>query len=459
MKKVIFPDSSMFLHYLPLDEIDLPQLFDCTEVEVLLALVVTEELLRHQFDHPAPELRQRAKEAIKRVEKWLEGLDTIGPGVTANFLGSRPDSETMERYRLNWQHQGDVLLGMLLEYQQARADEAVILLTGDSDLAIRARSLGIEAAAPSSEHTLAEAEMRLSEEKQKLRQELAGFRYRTPSLSLSLAGGKDEVAVSMAPQLDALTATMRAKLVAVADKMRREAAQHQAEDVVEAAFDDLDTLAGLVAQASPAGDLAFLDWVAEEEAERYRREVEAYPEKFERYLARCLEMINEHRRTIRLDLEMENAGGALAENVLLLLTLPEQLEWHWRQSDRDMPAPPAPPTPPGPEGQVLERGFHIGEVSSVPSHLLNRDYISDEEPAGAFPVISEAGTQLQWELGTYRHHESRLLEPLYVRFGRSDDISNFAIDWEIQEKNSPASVRGRLLVLVATMMAAGEVES
>ena len=446
MKKIVFPDSSVFLHFSPLDEIDLPQLFDCVEVEVLLALVVTEELVRHQWDHPAPELRQRAKETIKRVEKWLEGQHPIGPGVTASFLGRRPDSETMERYRLNWQRQDDVLLGTLLEYKQARAGAAVILLTGDSDLALRARSLGIEAAALPGEHNLAEAENALPGENQKLRQELAGFRYRTSSLSLSFVGGKDEVQVTIAPQLDSLTATMQAQLVAVANNMRREAAQQQSEDVVEAALDAPDTLAALVAQVAPAGGRSFLDRVAEEEVEQYRREVEAYPEKFERYLRRCLEMINEHRRTIRLDLEMENAGGASAENVLLGLTLPEQLEWHWRPSDRDMPAPPAPPTPPGPEGQVMEGGFHIGEVSSVPSHLLNRGYISGEAPAGAFPVISESGTQLRWELGTYRHHQSRLLEPLYARFRRTDDISNFAISYEIQEKNSSGSVKGRLLV-------------
>ena len=141
MKKIVFPDSSIFLHFTPLDEIDLPQLFDCAEVEVLLALVVTEELVRHQWDHPAPELRQRAKETIRRVEKWLEGQRPIRPGVTAGFLGRRPDSETMERHHLNWQRQDDVLLGTLFEYKQARPGKVVILLTGDSYLASRARSL------------------------------------------------------------------------------------------------------------------------------------------------------------------------------------------------------------------------------------------------------------------------------------------------------------------------------
>lgn len=452
MKKFVFPDSSIFLHFSPLDEIDLPKLVESAEVEVLLTLVVTGELVRHQWDHPVPDLRRRAKETLKRVGKWLEGQQAIGPGVTASFISRQPGSETMERYHLNWQLQDDVLLGTLLEYKKARPDEAVILLAGDSDLALRAESLGIEAAEPPDEHILVEAEYALPEEKQSSRQDLARFRYRASDLSLSFAGGKDEIAVTIAPQLDSLTETMQAQLVAVVDKMRREAAQHQADDEAEASLEDLDTLASQVAQASSAGGRSFLGGITEEETERYLREVEHYPEKFERYLRRCLEMINVHRRTIRLDLEMENAGGASAENVLLMLTLPEQLEWHWQSSDRDMPAPPAPPTTPELEGQAVERSFHIGRVSSVPSDLHDRDYISGEALAGASPMISEEGTQIKWELGTYSHHQSRLLEPLYVRFRHAEGISNFAIAWEIREKNSSSPVRGHLLVSIDKMM-------
>jgi hypothetical protein len=299
---------------------------------------------------------------------------------------------------------------------------------------------------------LVEAEYALPEEKQSSRQDLTRFRYRASDLSLSFAAGKDEIAVTIAPQLDSLTETMQAQLVAVVDKMRREAAQHQADDEAEASFEDLDTLASQVAQASSAGGRSFLGGITEEETERYLREVEDYPEKFERYLRRCLEMINVHRRTIRLDLEMENAGGASAENVLLMLTLPEKLEWHWQSSDRDMPAPPAPPTTPELEGQAVERSFHIGRVSSVPSDLHDRDYISGEALAGASPMISEEGTQIKWELGTYSHHQSRLLEPLYVRFRHAEGISNFAIAWEIREKNSSSPVRGHLLVSIDKMM-------
>ncbi len=448
MKIFLFPDSSVFLHFSPLDEVNLPQLFNCVEIEVLLTPIVIEELIRHQWDHPVPKLRQRAKETIQRVEKWLEGQKIISLGVTASFIGRWPANETMVRYRLNWQRMKDVLLGTLLEIKQEYIDETVILLTGDSDLALKAWSLGFEVADLSREHILASTENSLQAEKQKLRQELAGFRYRTSSLSLSFADGKDEVEIMIPPQLDELTATMQAQLVAVAENMLREETQHRAEDVGETLLDDLDHLM--------AGGHSFPEKMVEEEVTRYQQEVKAYPEKFERYLYRCLKMINEHRRTIKLDLEIKNVGGAAAEYVVLLLTLPEQLEWYWQPQESDLPAPPAPPTSLEPQDRVLGKGFHIGRVSAVPSHLLNRDYITGEAAAGAQPAISEAGTQLHWELGTYRRHQSRLLIPLYIRFRHADDISNFAIAWEIKEKGGSGMVKGHLLVLVNTMISTGE---
>ena len=446
MKKFLFPDSSVFLHFSPLDEVNLLQLFNCVEIEVLLTPIVIEELIRHQWDHPVPKLRQRAKETIQRVEKWLEGEKIISPGVTASFIGRRPANETMVRYRLNWQRLKDVLLGTLLEVKQEYIDETVILLTDDSDLALKAWLLGFEVADLSREHILASTENSLQAEKQKLHQELAGFRYRTSSLSLSFADGKDEVEIMIPPQLDELTATMQAQLVAVAENMRREETLHQAEDVGETLLDDLEQ-----------GEHSFPEKMVEEEAARYQQEVKAYPEKFERYLYRCLKMINEHRRTIKLDLEIKNVGGAAAEYVVLLLTLPEQLEWHWQPQESDLPAPPAPPTSPEPQDPVLGKGLHIGRVSAVPSHLLNRDYITGEAAAGAPPAISEAGNQLQWELGTYRRHQLRLLIPLYVRFRHADDITNFAIAWEIKEKGGSDMVKGHLSVLVNTMISTGEV--
>ena len=448
MKKIIFPDASVFLHFVPLGDFDLPRLFNCAEVELLLTLIVMEELVHHQRDHPILDMQQRAKEKIRQVEKWLEGQQAIGPGIEARFLDKQPDSEMMKRHHLNWQHQDDLLLGMILEYKQVFVNQTAILLTGDSDLAARARSLGIEAEVLSSEYALTEAINVLPSRKQKLRQQLTALRYRTSSLLPSFVGGKDEITVILEPQLDSLTATMQAQLMAVTDNMRLEALHHQMEDMAEAAFDDLEALADLVVQTSLTGRGSFLGRMAQEEAKRHQREIAAYPEKFERYLHRCVELINEHRRTIRLDLEVQNTGGAQAENVLLVLTVPEHLEWYWQPGKSKMPAPPAPPSPPGSEGQLFEKGFHIGRVSAVPSHFAHQDTISGEEPGGALPVISEAGTKLQWELGTYRHHQSRLLEPLYVKFRQADNIANFTITYEIQKRNEPDPFKGKLHVLI-----------
>jgi len=441
MRKILIPDQSVFLYFSPLDQLDLPQLLDCTEVEVLFTLALMEELIRLQWDHPVPKLQRRAKETIRRVEKWLENQRIIGPGIHARFIGRRPDSETMSKNHLNWQRQEDILLGTILECQQAQLAETVILLTGDQSLVSRSRPLGINAVLLSDDHLLSQTENIASMENRKLRQELTGFLYRTSSLSLHVAGSKDKVTIAIAPQLESLTETMQAQLVAVAENMQRETTRYQAETV-------LDELADQVMQLFPVSGHSFLERGAVDEVDRYLREVKDYPEKFEHYLRRCLEIINQHRRTIRLDLEMRNEGGAAAEEVLLVLTLPEQLEWYWWPGQSHMPPPPAPPTPPEPGPPALEKGFHVGGVSSVSSQILNQDYISNDQRAGALPEISEAGHQLKWELGTYRHHQARLLGPLYVRFRHADDISDFAIAWEIQDKNSADSVNGQLLLFV-----------
>ena len=134
-----------------------------------------------------------------------------------------------------------------------------------------------------------------------------------------------------------------------------------------------------------------------------------------------------------------------------MLTLPEKLEWYWQPNDRDLPAPPALPTRPEIEGQSVEHSHYIGRVSSVPSNLLNRDYISKEVSVGASPMISDEGTQIKWELGTYRHHQLRLLKPLYARFRHPDDISNFTIAWKISGEKNLSPIRGHLLVSIDTL--------
>lgn len=448
MKKIIFPDARLLLHFSPLDEIDLLQLLDCTEVDVLFTLIVTEELVRCQWEHPVRELRQQAKRRIKQIEAWLEGQHAIRRGVTASFLGKRPDNDTMKRFDLNWQHQDDLLLGTILEYKQAYADQMAILLTGDSNLAEQARVRGIEAMVPASKYKLAATEKALSTENQRAQQALASLHYRAASLSLFFVGGQDEITVTLTPQLNSLPATMQAQLVAVADNMHRERAQPRYDYLLAATPDDLEALAALAVQASPTDGGAFLGRMAGKEAKRYQEEVEAYPEKFEQYLHRCLELMNEHRRTIRLDLALANGGGAPAEKVLLTLIVPEQLEWHWQLSQDHMPAPPTPPIPPRSEGWLRGKEPHIGKVSSASSHLLNQDYISGEEPGGALPVISEAGTKLQWELGSYHQRESRPLGALHVRFRTAAEMAHFTITYTVQESNSPHPARGQLLVFV-----------
>ncbi|MCB8943262.1 MAG: hypothetical protein H6658_05865 [Ardenticatenaceae bacterium] len=447
MKKIVFPDLQVLLHFSPLDELDLQQLFGCMEIDVLFTLIVIEELVRCQVEHSVQDVRHQAHRTLKRVEAWVAGQHTIGLNIAVGFLEKRLETDTIKRFGLNWQRPGDLLLGVILEYKEAYPEESVSLLTGDSDLARQARLWGIEAVTLSKKQKLTEAGSILLTGSEKAQQSLVDFRYRTTSLSLSFRSGGDEVTVRLSPQLDSLPATMQAQLVAVADRMQREV-DEQTNDPAGAMPDDLEALAALAMRTSPTEGSAFLVRIAQEEVKRYQREIVAYPEKFARYLNHCLEILNEHRRTIQLDLVLVNGGGAQAENVVLTLKLPERLEWLQQPEQDNMPAPPAPPTPPESDGQLLGKEFHVGEVTSVSSHLLNQDLLAGGEVGGTLPEISEAGTRLQWSVGSCRHHELRPLASLYLRFKTGADVADFTITYAIQESNNSQLVREQLRMYV-----------
>jgi len=74
-------------------------------------------------------------------------------------------------------------------------------------------------------------------------------------------------------------------------------------------------------------------------------------------------------------------------------------------------------------------------------------------------TLTETQNALQARIQKFRHHQSRLLEPLYIRFRYAEDITDFTIKCELKERNSSTSVRGKLLVFVDTMVSAAKVES
>lgn len=447
MKKVVFPDTNVFLHFRPLDEVDLPALLDCTEVELVITPVVLEELDEHKWAHSLPKIRKRADSSLKRIEAWVEDGTPIRSGVTVTLHASEPKDETLEAHRLNWRSQDDRLFATILEYQEEQRDEDILLLAGDSGARLRIRNFGIATAQLPDDVKLPSAQDALQKINQELRQELATLRNRMPLLELRFAGELDGQTVELERQLTSAPSEMSDLFHEMVGEVKRKAALYLGDETPSEHLGPLDPLADIRKQVgkqiSAMANQSFVT-PSQEEIERYRREVAAFPEKFDRYLRRHLSIANEHRRTIRIALELENSGGAPAEDVLLILTVPEKLQWRWEPEDSDFPDPPEPPRTPRTLAQTLAGDFN---ALSVPARFRDMPYMYMHDDLDLLsPIISESGLRLKWEIGSCRHHQAMTLDPLFVMFRDPEDISNFGIQYEVHEKNTPERVTGRLLV-------------
>jgi len=85
----IFPDTNVFLHCRPLNEIDWPTLVHASTVEIKIAPVVTSELEQQKTFSPSRKLRDRADSSLRLLHRVVRGaLD-----IFLSLLPSNPRRE------------------------------------------------------------------------------------------------------------------------------------------------------------------------------------------------------------------------------------------------------------------------------------------------------------------------------------------------------------------------------
>src|ERR1035441_5773280 len=109
-KIAIFPDTNLFLHYRPLNEIDWCSMLQSNAVEIEIAPVVTRELEEQKALNSSRKLRDRAATALRLLHKHLTNPE-VRDGVTLRFLLREPTADFATSRGLNLQLEDDRLIG------------------------------------------------------------------------------------------------------------------------------------------------------------------------------------------------------------------------------------------------------------------------------------------------------------------------------------------------------------
>lgn len=429
MKKLVFPDTTIFLYFQSLDQFDLAEVLESEAVELVIAPAVIEDLERQGWDHPRLSTRKRSENSLRTIRTWTEMNDgLVRPGVEVTLCYS-PRQTTFEEYRLDPHNRDDVIIASVLEYSQIHGAEAVLLLTDDVRRRLKAHRLNLQSISLPPGTRLPPADGAIHEEASGARWEPARQTRREPQVELRFANGSHMLEVRPREELPSSTDMIAAQLAELQDQCQEPLRLREGKALP--GLDDRE-VASMLTNA-----LLY----SQEEFERYRQDVQVFLASCEEWLRRRSQASSPARRTLKLDFGLINTGASAAEGVVLTLSLPNRLRWLEALGHGDMPVPPKPPR------------THMELMNEAVSDLYQKTVLPWS--TGFDPVdmsMAESwlveGRVLRGLVDVCLQHDSVRLPPAYAAFIDDPAVSTFAISYVINERNTPEPIDGKLLVRV-----------
>jgi hypothetical protein len=415
MRKHVFVDTMLFLHFRQLDEIDWQALVGADEVEVLLAPVVWRQLDRHKDQHPTPGLRERARTSVGKLRGWL-GQGTAAPllrgGVALRLLHEDPRID-FTAHRLAKDVEDDQLVATLIEYGTSSADE-VVLVTDDILLRQKAAAAGIRALAIPEAYRLEPPASEAQKKLKKLEDENRLLKSRMPDLRLSFASGQAHCEHVLTPS-SGWSAEYKTEL------LERERAKHPLRTVRD---------------ASGTNDLERLILGQQEKlAQDHNERLEDHFERYRKYLDDAEKYAVHRSRGVVVELWLHNSGTAPASDIDVFLKAEAPV--FALEGDSDLMRQPRPPVLEEPQITPWDNCF--GSVQ----HAIGVDVPSLWDPSMAIRQRDD-GLEIEFGLRKLKQGLSVALPRFWLLFPDERMIAPFRATYRINCEDRPQEQTGAL---------------
>lgn len=432
MKKFVFPDTSIFLNFHPLDQLDLAVILSCDSVELVLPPTILEELERLGWDHAQLSMRKRAQYNLRKIRGWMQSSDGLIRENVELTLSQAPKQTAFREHHLDSRNRDDIFLASVLDYRRIHGNDAVVLLTHDMRRKLKAHRFNLNVLSLPQEAQLPPVRETAAPDEAQAPDAPGAARGRVPQVRLRFANGSRVTDVRQRDE-DILTAeTIKARM----DELRlwcREPLQFRDARVVPGT-DDREATSMLVNALM----------VPEEEFRRYEHEVDIFLRDCEAWLTSRAKVRDLLSRTVRLDLELINPGGAVAEGLVLSLSLPKKLSWHESLGDEGLPDRPQLPQPPRTHMELVRQSLDELYEATVPPWSVGLETV--QVPVSENWLVE--GQELRGLVDACPQLGTVSLEPIYARFVSAEEIANFAVSYVINQHNVTEPIDGRLLVRV-----------
>jgi hypothetical protein len=187
MKKVfVFFDTMIFLHFQEITSINLLSIFKCESAVVVIPRITVSELDLQKVNGNSPKIRDRARRSLNLIEEFTTGQKCVRDGVTLQFDAGVPDVD-FTAYGLERSWRDDYLIATVLCFMKKQPDANVCLVSDDTGVRMKCRTLGINALTlPENFRSKEETDPR-EEENRKLKQRVQQLENSMPKLQIAFA--------------------------------------------------------------------------------------------------------------------------------------------------------------------------------------------------------------------------------------------------------------------------------
>lgn len=429
-----FVDSNLFLQCRPLAQLDWDRLAGAEEVTLLIPSAVLAELDNHKSDGNNRRA-QRARGALKFLESLLESPDE------SVVIRDRP-ARVIARFAPEVAGDGtrsndDSILVEVQEMVRSQSNEAVALVTHDTNLKVKARRRGLRYFAVPDEWLLAPEPDERDKRVRQLEEQVATLQKRSPIFEITINEGREiklvvaEYAPVKAQVVRELVEEMLARY-----PMKRDFSLTSSERVMS------------------AGILGGLHPPFEHDVAKYQKEYREWADNLESRIERVPEWLYLRDGMTNFEVLVTNTGTVPAEHVEVATRVNEPMvladpEAHDKLLERVMQKP-RPPTPPGPRSSDLMSLASMGREFTppyLPPAFYRGAHVRDRE---AFYVKSreDIASEWIWQCEHMRHGATQERFSLRLAVKAKTHPSGGQLEVVVSAANLPQAEERRIPVLI-----------
>jgi len=411
MGKYLFLDTNVYLHYKPVDKLELERFGEgCT---VVVPRVILGELNKHKDSHSSKTVQDRARVACKNIHVWSESRSV------SDTLAFEFDIKTSspQEHGLDLSSCDDRFLSDIIEHPAPLADK--LLLSNDSNLCLTAKHLGIPVAEIDERFKLPAEDDPLEKEARRLRQELDKLKNARPRLKIGLVRDDSQLEVEANPEFPLLQG---------GSELTDEEIERQVDEIRRSLR---DKYMSSPTEQGPAMRLAM--GYSPEEIKEYHQELNAYPGKYRQYLHARRKFLSQP--IFGFTIGIANVGTAPAQNVDVYLHFPDGFVLYEEKETPSGPQEPNLPRNPMSKMERITDCLRLRDFCYAPPHF---------DLPSSFSLKRTNSYEVSDSFGVIKHNERACLPELFLQFESMEAAKAFRCDYRVTVDNLPEQIKGSI---------------